>query len=75
VHAALAKAGATAPGAMMVGDSIWDIQSAARAGVPCLAVLAGGTGGRELRDAGAVAVYEDAGDLLRNLEASPLLAR
>jgi HAD superfamily hydrolase (TIGR01549 family) len=74
VHAALAKAGATAAGAMMVGDSIWDVQSAARAGVACLAVLAGGTGGRELRDAGAVAVYEDAADLLRNLEASPLLA-
>jgi HAD superfamily hydrolase (TIGR01509 family) len=75
VHAALAKAGATASEAMMVGDSVWDIQSAARAGVQCVAVLAGGTGELELRDAGAIAVYEDAEDLLRNLEASPLRPR
>lgn len=73
VRAALAKAGAAASAAMMVGDSVWDIEAAARAGVRCVGLLAGGTGATELRDAGAVAVYDDAADLLANLRSSPLV--
>jgi HAD superfamily hydrolase (TIGR01549 family) len=54
--------------ACLVGDSVWDVESAARAGVPAYAVLAGGYGRAELEEAGAVAVYEDVAELLARLE-------
>jgi HAD superfamily hydrolase (TIGR01549 family) len=54
--------------ACLVGDSVWDVKSAARAGVPAYAVLAGGYGRAELEEAGAVAVYDDVADLLANLD-------
>jgi HAD superfamily hydrolase (TIGR01549 family) len=74
VEAALEKADAAASAAIMVGDTVWDVESATRAGVSCLTVCSGGTGALELRDAGAVAVYDDAADLLAHLDASPLAA-
>lgn len=72
VHAALAKGGVTAENAIMVGDAVWDIEAAARAGVSCVAVESGGTGEAQLRTAGAVAVYSDPAGLLGALETSPL---
>jgi len=54
--------------ACLVGDSVWDVEAAKRAGVPAYAVLAGGYGRAELEDAGAVAVYEDVADLLEHLD-------
>ncbi|MGO4689880.1 HAD family hydrolase [Glaciibacter sp. 2TAF33] len=72
VHTALRKAGVSASEAVMVGDAVWDIQAAARAGVPCVAVLSGGTGEGDLRAAGAVEVYADAEALLAALRDSPL---
>lgn len=72
VHAALDLAGVPADRAVFVGDSVWDVQAAVRAGVPCVGVLSGGTAEAELRDAGAVAVAEDVAALLRELDRSPL---
>lgn len=72
VLAALDKGGVSADNAIMVGDAVWDIEAAARAGVPCVAVETGGTSKALLRDAGAVAVYDDAAGLLQELDASPL---
>lgn len=72
VHTALRRAGVAASEAVMVGDAVWDIQAAARAGVPCVAVLSGGTGEGDLRAAGAVEVYADAEALLGALPGSPL---
>ena len=72
VRAALDIAGVPAARAVMVGDSVWDVQAASRAGVPCVAVLTGGTSRTELRTAGAVAVYDDVAALLADLEDSPL---
>jgi HAD superfamily hydrolase (TIGR01509 family) len=72
VDIALRKAGVVASEAVMVGDAVWDIQAASRAGVPCVAVLSGGTGEGELRAAGAVEVYADAEALLNALGDSPL---
>jgi phosphoglycolate phosphatase-like HAD superfamily hydrolase len=57
----------------VVGDTVWDVKAAARAGLPCVAVLSGGISRAELVDAGAVAVYDDVADLLQNLDQSPLL--
>jgi HAD superfamily hydrolase (TIGR01549 family) len=54
--------------ACLVGDSVWDVEAAKRAGVPAYAVLAGGYGRAELEDAGAVAVYDDVADLLEHLD-------
>ena len=54
--------------ACMVGDSVWDVQAAKRAGVPAYGLLAGGYGRAELQEAGAVAVYDDVADLLEHLD-------
>lgn len=54
--------------ACLVGDSVWDIEAAARAGVPAIGVLAGGFGRDELFDAGAVVVVDDVRELLDRLE-------
>lgn len=60
---ALARAGGTA--AMVIGDTVWDVESANRLGVPCVAVRSGGFGEAELVDAGAVRVVDDVGVLAR----------
>jgi len=49
--------------AVMVGDSVWDIEAAARAGVPAVAVLTGGFPEADLRAAGATDVVESVADL------------
>jgi HAD superfamily hydrolase (TIGR01509 family) len=72
IHAALAIADASPDDAVMVGDSVWDIQAAQRAGVRCVAVLTGGASEHDLREAGAVAVYRDPAALLDDLDDSPL---
>ena len=74
VQAALDRAGVPADRAVFVGDSVWDVEAAQRAGVPCVGLLSGGTSEAELREAGAVAVYADAAALLADLDASPLAA-
>jgi phosphoglycolate phosphatase-like HAD superfamily hydrolase len=40
----------------MIGDSTWDVEAAAAAGVPTLALLTGGFSEAELREAGAAEV-------------------
>lgn len=47
----------------MIGDSVWDCEAAARAGIPTLALLSGGISASELRDAGAHSVHRDAARL------------
>jgi HAD superfamily hydrolase (TIGR01549 family) len=70
VLAALEKAGGG--DATMVGDTTWDCEAAARAGVATIAVLTGGFSQQELRDAGAVAVFESLADLRARLDETPL---
>ncbi len=70
LEAALASVEATS--AVMIGDAVWDVESARGAGVPCVGLLTGGFGEAELREAGAVAVYESPRDLLDHLEDSVL---
>ena len=57
--------------AVVVGDTLWDVQAAKRAGLSCVCVLTGGVSRAELEDAGAAAVYRDPADLLANLDQSP----
>ncbi len=58
--------------AVMIGDSTWDCEAAKRAGIPAIAILTGGFSEQELRDAGAVAVYESIVMLAERLDAPPL---
>ena len=57
-----------AAGALVIGDTVWDVEAAAKAGVPCVGVLSGGLSGVELRSAGAVAVFASPRDLLENFD-------
>ena len=67
-------AGLDADRTVVVGDTVWDVEAAARLGLPCVAVLTGGIAEERLRDAGAAAVYDDVADLLARLDESPLAA-
>jgi HAD superfamily hydrolase (TIGR01509 family) len=73
VHAPLGKSG-TGIGAVMVGDSTWDVKAAEAAGIPTLAVLTGGFSEAELRDVGAARVVESIGKLRRDRRALAELA-
>jgi HAD superfamily hydrolase (TIGR01509 family) len=66
VRCALAKA--ETDDGLMIGDTTWDVEAARRAGIPAVAVLTGGFCAAELRDSGAVAVYESAVELLAELD-------
>jgi len=52
-----------------VGDSVWDLLAARRAGAPGVGLLSGGYGQDELERAGAYRVYQDPADLLRHASA------
>jgi beta-phosphoglucomutase-like phosphatase (HAD superfamily) len=67
LEAALAKVPGRA--ALLVGDSVWDCEAAARAEIAVLGVLTGGFAAQELRAAGARAVYASAAALCAELGA------
>lgn len=50
-----------------IGDTIWDVRAAADAGAGCIGLLTGGVSRSELLDAGALRVYETAGQLAYHL--------
>ncbi len=54
--------------AMVVGDSVWDLLAARRAGALGIGLLSGGYGREELERAGAFRVYADPADLLSRLD-------
>jgi HAD superfamily hydrolase (TIGR01509 family) len=70
--AALERADVPAAEAVAVGDTRWDIEAAAGAGLACVGMLSGGWSAGELLGYGAVKVYEGPADLLAHLDASPL---
>lgn len=70
VEAARDKAGGG--DAVMVGDTPWDVKAASAVDVPTIAVLTGGFAEAELRDAGAVAVFESIRELCERLDETPL---
>jgi len=72
IRVALAKAGCEPGEAMLVGDTVYDVIAASRAGVRTVGVLSGGVSAAELLGAGAVAVYDDVAALLAALDESPL---
>ncbi len=70
VEAALRKTGVPAEQVMMLGDTPYDVEAAARAGIRLIALRTGGWSDSDLH--GAVAIYDDPRDLLEHYEASPL---
>jgi HAD superfamily hydrolase (TIGR01509 family) len=70
VEKALEESGTDRARAVMVGDTIWDVLTARRAGIPCIGVLSGGIAEEQLREAGAAEVYADTAALLDDLAAS-----
>jgi HAD superfamily hydrolase (TIGR01509 family) len=68
VNAALSRVGADADEAVMVGDTPWDVRAAREAGVDTITVRTGGFGVDELREAGAIAVFESVAELCSSLD-------
>jgi HAD superfamily hydrolase (TIGR01509 family) len=62
--AAAAMIGVDPRYAWVVGDSVWDLLAARRAGALGIGLLSGGYGREELERAGAYRVYADPGELL-----------
>jgi HAD superfamily hydrolase (TIGR01549 family) len=72
VKAAMEKAGNG--DAVMIGDTTWDVEAAGRAGIESVTVRTGGFSAAELRDAGAVSVFDSIDELREALDDTPLAA-
>ena len=57
---------------VVVGDSVFDVEAAKNAGMPAIVVRSGGFGDEELRDAGAVGIYDTPADLTAALDDTDL---
>ncbi len=71
ILAALEKA--KTESALMVGDTPWDVEAATNAGVETLCVITGGWSKQELREAGAIGVFESVDELRQRLDETPLI--
>lgn len=60
--------------ALALGDTPYDVEAAQKAGVRTVAVQSGGWRKEDLLQAGALAVYVDVADIVRNFESSPFAA-
>lgn len=72
VGVALERSGVGADQAVFVGDAVWDCEAARRAEVTSIGVLSGGVSRGELSEAGAAAVFENAAELLAELDSTPI---
>jgi len=73
IHAALDRAGLSADQVVLIGDTPYDVEAAARSQVATIALRCGGWSDEALRD--AVAIFDDPAHLLRSYGASPLSRR
>jgi HAD superfamily hydrolase (TIGR01549 family) len=62
------QVGADITDSVVVGDSVWDLLAARRAGALGIGLLSGGYGREELIYSGAYRVYDDPRDLLEHLD-------
>lgn len=73
IFEAALRAGSVDPGrALVVGDSVWDVQAARAAGLGCLGVETGGFSRHELQEEGAIHVYRDVQEILDQRHTTPL---
>jgi HAD superfamily hydrolase (TIGR01509 family) len=66
--AAAAELGVKPRHAMVVGDSVWDLLAARRAGALGVGLMSGGYGREELERAGAYRVYSDPAEMLDRVD-------
>jgi HAD superfamily hydrolase (TIGR01509 family) len=66
--AAAAELGVKPRHAMVVGDSVWDLLAARRAGALGVGLMSGGYGREELERAGAYRVYADPAEMLARVD-------
>jgi HAD superfamily hydrolase (TIGR01549 family) len=72
-EAALARLpGVTLDQAIVIGDTPYDAEAAAKANLQTIGLLCGGWKEKELRQAGCIAIYKNPADLLAHYEKSPL---
>ena len=57
---------------IIVGDTPYDAEAAAKAGIRCIGLRSGGWSTEELHKAGCVAVYQDPAELLDQYATSAL---
>ena len=62
----------TASEVIVVGDTPYDVEAAAKCGIDAIALRSGKFSDQSLREAGAVALYDSAEDLLTGYTSSPL---
>ena len=68
-RAALDKLGEMLPSdAITIGDTRFDIEAAAKAGMATIGLLCGGTAENVLRDTGAIAIFRDPADMFANYD-------
>jgi HAD superfamily hydrolase (TIGR01509 family) len=72
LQAALDQSGVDPKRSVFVGDSVWDVEAAARLDIPCIGLTCGGTSAAELTDRGAVETYADPAALLKALGQSAI---
>ena len=68
------RIGASPADCYVVGDAVWDLLAARRAGMLSVGLLSGGYGEDELNRAGAFRVYRDAAELRSSLDELGVLA-
>jgi HAD superfamily hydrolase (TIGR01509 family) len=68
---ALQKSGLRSDEVIMIDDTAYDIEAAAKAGVKTIALRCGGWSDKDL--SGAIAIYNDPADLLAHYDESPLV--
>lgn len=71
-ESALDKAGVGPEAAIAVGDTIYDVEAARRIGIATIGLTSGPYDRTQLKDAGALAAFADAADLLAGFDRSPL---
>jgi HAD superfamily hydrolase (TIGR01509 family) len=54
--------------ALVIGDTVWDVESANKCDFPCVGVLTGGVSDAELREAGALDVSESPAAITTDLD-------
>ena len=70
MHAALKQSGFSADEVIMLGDTPYDLEAAAKAGIESIAFRSGGWDDKDLSQ--AIAIYTDTADLLAHYDTSPL---
>lgn len=69
---ALEKISVEPSNALVVGDTIYDVDAALRAGIVTVGVTSGPFDERQLKEVGAIAVFADVASILRDFDRSPL---